>query len=279
MGPDQYGITINPHGLTKAYAATYSVQVRENLKSVERTKMGKILLNSIRYYGRPVEILPYMGRLEDCRATAQMQVVPPTIGGVFEAIRTLGQSQVKGVIHFSPVTWSKHGKCQPAGIPRVGEMAHEVLFHELVHVFRFVSGKSVKTATFDSAKQLHGALADYADDEEFYAVMLQNIYYADRTNKVKTYYRGEMPGWPLGERVYEKPWGIFSQSSQVFDLVERFCNDHKGLSKRAATELADAEFNPLRDFYQDREKARAISRAAISKDLKILAKEMTGWSF
>jgi hypothetical protein len=273
MGPDKYGITVNPLGLAGAQARTYCYQVREHLKWIERTKSGKILFNSIKYYGNPVEIRPYTGNFGACNATADTEVASPTIGGIFDAIATAGRSLIKGVITYSPSTWSKHGPCQPAGIPRQGEMWDEVLFHELVHVFRSVSGKSGNVRI-----PMQAGLKHYTNNEEFYAVMLQNIYVADKTNKIKTGLIGNHGHWPLVQQ-YRKPWGFYSESSQVFDLVDKFCQDHKGLSKRMANDLADSEFNPLADYYADREKARAISRAALNKDLEVLMRDMTSWLF
>ena len=278
MGPDQYGITINPLGLSGVQASAYCLKVREDLKKVERTKSGKILLNSIRYYGRPVEIRPFP--VGDCGPTAyaDMEISPPdSIGGMFRALATAGQSQVKAFAYYSPDRYSKsHGCNQSTPMTSTTKM-DEVLVHELAHVFRFVSGKLKIFDTVDTRVPLHSGLREYTNNEEFYATLLEHIYVSDRSNKTKSVVKTSYTNhWPLKEE-FMKPWGFFAQSVLSFDLIDTFCQDHKGLSKRIATDLADSAFNPITDYYADKERARRVSQGAMHNDIAMLTKHMIWW--
>ena len=278
MSAEQYGITINPQGLAGAHASNYCFQVREHLKWIERTTSGKILLNSIKYYGRPVEIRPFP--VGDCKPTAfaDMEMTPASsIGGVLRAMATAGQSQVKAFAYYSPDRYSKSHGCKQSTPLTSNTKMDEVLVHELTHVFRFVSGKLKIFDTIDTRVPLHSGLREYPNNEEFYATLLEHIYISDRSNKTKSFVKASYSNaWPLKDE-FMKEWGFFAQSVLVFDLIDKFCQDHKGLSKRIATDLADSAFNPLTDYYADKDRARRVSQGALHNDIAMLMKHMTWW--
>ena len=118
-----YGINVNPIGLAGAFATKYTRQVNEHLTWMYRTETGRILLKCIRFHGVPVEIRPYTRG--DCNA----------IGG-----GELVAGSLRGFAEYSPDTFSLHGACPVNKIhPNRGLLWDEILFHELVHVFRNVS--------------------------------------------------------------------------------------------------------------------------------------------
>jgi hypothetical protein len=53
----------------------------------------------------------------------------------------------------------------------------------------------------------------------------------------------------------------------VFSLVKQFCKDNPGFTLRVANDVADAQFNPLADYYASPEKAEALSKKALPRDL------------
>jgi hypothetical protein len=246
-----YNIAVNPVGLNGAAATTYTRKVTEHLTWIFKTTTGRILLTSIKYHGKPVAITPYTAG--NCNA----------IGGG----NTVGGQRV-GTVQYSPDTFSLHGACSATkSVLNRGLYWDEILFHELVHVFRWVSGKWSKSPVL-------AGLSNYDDTEEFYAVLLTNIYISDRTNKIKSGLRRDHHGFSALEPQLTQPWGFFSSGMQTYGLIQRFVNENPGLSVRIANDVASAQFNPIADYYADREKAEKLSKAAMPRDIRSIMGNM-----
>src|SRR5262249_51576289 len=127
MNLNFYNFTINPVGLAGAARARYVNQVHEHLRWIHRTTSGRILLNCIRRPNFPVEIRPHP--IAECNASGGGEVKP-------------GAPNSTGFVTYSPFEFSRAGSCSalPAGHNR-GRLWDEILFHELVHVFRNATGK------------------------------------------------------------------------------------------------------------------------------------------
>lgn len=237
-----YKITISPTGLSGAAAATYKHKVQEHLRWIYRTTSGKLLFRSIKFYNRPVTITPYT--VGDCNAIGGGTAV----GG-------------DGTISYSPDTFSLHGACSgTTSAQRSGLLWDEILFHEMIHVFRVVSGKW-------SQNPLSFGLHRYTDTEEFNAVLITNIYISDRSNKIKSSLRASHQGFAPLSTDFDDPFEFFSSSTQTYGLIKKFCSDHPFFAKRLADDLAKSPFNPLRDYYADPERARRLSQNATSRDV------------
>ena len=247
-----YNIQIIPQGLGAA-AGRYRRQVIEHLTWIDRTKMGRLLLTALRFHGKPITIQPYTGG--DCNASGGTR----DVGGA-----------IQGVVFYSPDTFSLHGACSATTtVPNRGLFWDEVLFHELVHVFRQVSGKWNK-------QPLTFGLNRYDDTEEFIAVLVANIYISDKTNKIKTGLRADHKTLNPLSADLEGPFGFYRSGRQTFSLIEAFCNDNHGISVRIANDLADAPFNPIADYFLDKEKARTISQnAPVDRDIKGVIEDMS----
>jgi len=244
MNLSRYKITINPQGLTGAAAATYSSKVREHLRWIERTKTGKILLNSIKFHGKEIVISPYTGG--DCNALG---------GGVTV------NGGIQGYVNYSPDTFSLHGACSATkSVSNRGLYWDEMLFHELVHAFRNVSGKWHQPT-------LSYGLHRYTDNEEFIALLLSNIYISDKSNKIKSGLRADHIGFEPLSRDFDDSFKFFSTSTLTFGLIEKFCKDNPGLTRKIANDLANIQFNPLAAYYTNKEKARKLSQGATSRDV------------
>lgn len=247
----RYNIAINPTGLAGAAASSYTYKVHEHLTWIQRTTSGQILLAAIKFHASPVVIQPYTAG--DCNATGGWQMV----GG--------GR---QGIVRYSPTTFSLHGACPATtSVNNRGLYWDEILFHELVHVFRGVSGKFSQQPVF-------GGLSKYTDTEEFYAVLLTNIYISDRTNKIKSGLRRDHKGFHALEPKLAQPWGFFTSGTQTFGLIQRFVTDNPGISVRLANDVATAPFNPIADYYADRDRAEKLSKAALPRDMKSIMSDM-----
>jgi len=232
----QYNIAINPIGLAGVAASTYTGKVTEHLTWIQRTTTGKILLASIKFHGKPVVIQPYTAG--DCNAAAR-----------------------QGAVWYSPDTFSMHGACSATqSANNAGLYWDEILFHELVHVFRSVSGKFVQRPVF-------GGLSRYNDTEEFIAVLLTNIYISDRSNKIKSRLRSDHSGFNALEPKLAQPWGFFTSGTQTFGLVKSFVTENPGIASRIANDVATAPFNPIADYFADRHRAEKLSKEALPRDL------------
>ncbi len=242
MDLTKYQITIDPSSLPKVRDRdVYRRQVSEHLRWIYLTKAGKILLDCIRYHGKQIEIRPYAGA--GCNASGGWT----TVAGVR-----------KGTVNYSPGTYSPHsGTCSVhRNEGGRGLIFDEVLFHELFHSFRGVSGKWHQVP-------LNGALFNYTDTEEFYAVLVTNIYIADKSNKIKSGLRASHQGHlPLGHP-FTVPWGFFTRGTDVFGLIDKLYHDNYGLFIKLGNEV-DAEFNPILDYLADKDKAKKASESAKS---------------
>lgn len=247
----QYNIAVNPVGLAGAAALTYTRKVTEHLTWIQRTTSGRILLASIKFHGKPVVIQPYTGG--DCNAVGGGQ----PIGGAMQY-----------GAWYSPDTFSLHGACSATkSAKNRGLYWDEILFHELVHVLRAVSGKFVKQPVF-------GGLNKYTNSEEFVAVLLTNIYISDRSNKIKSGLRRDHQTFDALEPKLAQPWGFFTSGTQTFGLIQRFVADNPGISIRIANDVATAPFNPIADYYADRHRAEKLSREALPRDVASIMSDM-----
>jgi hypothetical protein len=236
MNLANYKISIDSSSFIKPNEkATYETQVKEHLKWIYRTRVGIVLFNAIKFHGKPITISPYTGGI--CNAEG-------------------GGHTFSGIVRYSPSTFSsRNAACakQRADGGR-GLLFDEILFHELFHAFRAVSGKFNQNA-------VSWQLYNYTDSEEFFAVLITNIYVADKSNKIKSGVRaGHSNFKSLGED-YQKPWGFFSRGSQVFPLVKQLYDENRGLFVQVGN-VSDTPFNPLGDFLADRDKAEKASKAA-----------------
>ncbi len=252
--PTHYRININPVGLAGHSATTYTRKVTDHLTWIYRTKVGRILLDSIRYHGLPTEIRPYTGG--NCNAIGGGET---PVGGAF-----------RGVVMYSPDTFSLHGACSATkSVKNRGLYWDEILFHELVHVFRNVSRKWNKQA-------LIGGLYRYDDTEEFFAVLLTNIYISDRSNKIKTGLRSDHHGFGPLQASFAEPFGFFASGMQTFTLVKQLVTDNHGLSVRVAN--VNAPFNPIADYMASPERAERIARSAMPRDVAGVMTAIGEWA-
>lgn len=223
------------------------------------TDTGRILLNGIRQegHGAFVRITPLYpwkntgGNLYDRFCNAD------TLGTNLQA----GGRQIAARIRYTAGRYSRGSYCYNSehygdSTSNRGALPSEVLFHELVHGYRRVTGKVKK-------EPLYGGLLRYDNSEEFYAVLLTNIFISDTSNHYKTDLRQDHSGHAGLEAELDSSFGFFQSGAKAFLLVDQFCNDHPDLSKKLAG--VKAPFNPLAAIYANRHKARMISQSTLPK--------------
>ena len=105
-------------------------------------------------------------------------------------------------------------------------------------------------------------------------MLLTNIYISDRTNKIKSGLRRDHKGFHALEPELTQPWGFFASGTQTFGLIQRFVTENPGISLRLANDVASAPFNPIADYYADRDRAEKLSKAALPRDVKSIMSAM-----
>jgi hypothetical protein len=128
---------------------------------------GRALKKAILDAGHELGIYPYLNfalynippfRPSGLNSTAQGVSDAPGVGGT------------DSIVMFSPHMWGQDGKAGSFGYRGPGSEADEVLFHELIHGLRLMVG-------IDAQKN---AVENYDNEEEFIAVVLTNIYLAEK---------------------------------------------------------------------------------------------------
>ncbi len=243
-----YKIRIKPIGLTGPAALTYTRKVTDHLGMIYRTKVGKIHLDCIRYHGLPVVISPYTAG--GCNS-----------GGGWTTVAGTRQ----GYANYSPDTFGPHGACTPA-LGTSGRLGQEILFHELIHAFRGVSGKWNQQPN----------MTRYGDSEEFLAVLLTNIFISDQSNKTKSSLRADHADFKALPGDLSAPFIFFESSTLVLPLVKQFVADNHGLAIMLAN--SHVPFNPIADFVANPDMAEQHSNKAIPRALREVAIAVSTWA-
>jgi hypothetical protein len=252
MDLNYYNIHINPAGLGGELAKKYDRDVSEFLLWIYRTTSGRILLNCLRNPNYPMEIRPHPKH--ECNARGGGE--PNRHGGPWT-----------GFVTFTPYEFTPWGSCgQRAPNQNRGMLWDEILFHELIHVFRNSTGK------WNDGRTLSAGMRQYGSNEEFIAVLCTNIYMSDRTNKIKSGLRAGWYGFGAMSAADAARFGLFVSSKAAFSLVEAFCNDNPIFTKALSDQLADVEYNPIADYYRFPEVCKELSRIGGFQDYpKIVA--------
>ena len=223
-----YYITINPLGLTGAPARRYQEQVHEHLRWIHRTISGAILLNCIRRPNFPIEIRPHP--LAECNATGGGEAKPVGAG-------------YRGFVTYTPGYFGHSGVCAASdGANTSGRIFDEILFHELVHVFRNATGM------WNQSPLLGWGMRQYDDNEEFIAVLCTNIYLSDRSNKIKSGLRDGHRGYGAMSTADAGRFRLFINSASALPLIKQFCADNPIFTKALSDKLPNIDYNPIADF-------------------------------
>lgn len=254
MNPATYYITINPVGLSGHARTKYVRDVTEHLTWIYKTTCGRLLLNCIRRPSFPIEIRPFTAGVCDARGGSE-QKTPA--------------APLTGFVAYSPYEFSQAGSCSGHGNNKSGRLWDEILFHELVHVFRTATGK------WNQARTLSWGMTQYTDNEEFIAVLCTNIYVSDRTNKIKTGLRAGHQGFGAMAAEDAARFGLFMSSEAALGLVRDFCNDNPIFTKALSDKLGDVVYNPVADYYRFPKLCEAFSIFGRFKDRMKFRADMT----
>ncbi len=219
------------------------------LKKIASTQAGLALLQSIQSTARWVLVKPLNQAQCNAHGFGQNRWDPAT-----------GRSYM-GVVAFEPQVYMSGSQCYQksrGSDPRYnrGSFPDEVCFHELVHAYR--GGFGVNSAT-----PLGGGVTLYTDDEEFFAVVLTNIYISDVSNHLKSGLRADHTLKRPLEKELSGSFTFFQSSPQVLPLLDRLVNENYILCSKLAK--VKASFNPLTAYFQNYKLAKAMSQSSLAK--------------
>jgi hypothetical protein len=226
-----YSITVDGDSLPDADQGNYEAWVSGMLMSLSLFVTPRAIFRKLNAHGGtwggativPYHNSKYLARYGRCNALqADSEGVPDLpslpLGGFTP-------------IYFSPQTYAT-GSCGsgPAARPE------EVLLHELVHAARFLGRDS-------NDRPLTGAMSGYDDEEEFFAVLVTNIYVSEtgRTNLRKDHHGHVNLPPPLNRPE------AFLAIPENYRLIRTFCSQHPNIAPMIAN--ANAAFNPIKTYY------------------------------
>jgi len=210
-------------------------QVLADLVKIEADPIGNLLLRSIAYHRHLVLIRPVS--------------IDPGADCVGDSVGPAGLLEAS--IDFTPQPTTGHQslcRLTPISSNSYQPMSDEILFHELVHALRRVSGKRASTRV-DFGK----GLAFFDWKEEFIAVVVQGVYQSRNRRPVRASHHGHYEIDPELNGDYR----FFQVGSEAYKYIKEFCEENPGFTTALA--CMDAPFNPMRAYYAKPALAKSIS--------------------
>lgn len=227
---EEFHVIVNAYDLppNESEIAWYN-GVDVNLKAIARSTVGQAILYKIRSEGWLL-IVPYTA--EFARKN--------THGSSCNAVTFMLPDSVKAKdrtaqVAFSASTYKKGSSCAASG---PAKQPDSVLLHELVHAGRKL-GLDARDVKLD------GKLAGYENEEEFFAIVVQNIYVSEMYGRGAPL-RGDHGNGQLAAPL-DNAWS-FMDVPENYKLVEKFCEQHTKVAPMIAK--ADARFNPIKVYYE-----------------------------
>lgn len=243
---DRYRIEIRRGPLRNNEAAlSYRFAVERTLQAIHFVDSGRLLLEAIRETGKWLWIEPYQGSRGTCNAeTTNVDTVQ-------------GKRHFKAWIAFTPDTGDPKGPCAESikkGKSR-GLEPSELLHHELLHAFRYMTG-------FRLPITLSEGLKGFKNNEELYAVLATNVFMTDPTNVNKTGARKDWVTWEPIDPDMDDSLSFYASDAAAFNFVENFCKDADKIHNKYTQDLSGirSKYNPITVYFKDRDKAQALSK-------------------
>lgn len=227
----QFGILVEGEGLAQNARLLYEARVTGFLKTLAGKIVPQAIFHRIRAFANPVsgyavavrpwETSPDYGKpgWGTCNAS----------GGGHKTFLHIGN----GEIRFSIDTYVTGVGCSTGP----GTLPQDILVHELVHSARFIGGDR------DEA-ELPKSMSKYTDAEEFYAILLTNIYMSETGRTVLR--RDHNQFHPLPANMDTSREFLYSQENLKF--VKAFCKQHPQIAPMIAK--ADVPFNPIKLYLE-----------------------------
>ncbi len=241
-GFNQPGFLFHPYSFAK-----WREMVIPQLAKIASTKSGMVLLNAFQASQKWTRISPMFANT--CNAgTSGLRSKDDTTARYF-----LAEVTFEPYMYMSGSACYKHKHLTQRS---PGAKPDEVLFHELVHAYRQLS-------LLNNEKPLGGGLTLYENDEDFFAVMVTNIYITDFTNKSGTAPRADHHHYRPLAKGLSHSFTFYQSSEQVLPLMDRFVKECGVLA--AGLSKVPAHLNPLTAYFQNYHEVKALSKSALAK--------------
>lgn len=243
MVEDLFGIKIEPSEKTSpGDKVRFTAGVRDVLARILDSEGGKALARSIRFHKKTVLLQPYEGG-DGCNAAEW---------------HWGKRGETYSTVRFSPGSCGSGGCTAPCKGIINASLPHEVLFHELVHSLRRVSGHM-------HSWLLLGKMLNYQDSEEFTAILTTNIFISDVTNHQKSGLRADYATDDALDPALADSFGFFATGTKAFNLIATFCDENRAFTNLLAH--VHARFNPIAVYYQNQRKAFEIAAEGDSEEV------------
>jgi hypothetical protein len=247
-------------------AAQYEEEVCRQIAGIERTRVGAAVVDAIRSLPtRTLRIVPFEGEIPDAaeRAESPQDATlrgQPVIEGAKNQVGRILSDDATGkpvlgtgagsnagiaytatrFFHHHPVlTWRIQRQREKGRRPtdetlcRPGDDADEFLLHEMVHGLRNMAGVS-------HARPMVGTLTRYDNEEEFFAILVTNIYMSEKGERLlRRDHRGH---YLLGKDLDTSR--EFLRDVQNASLVQKLYTQQRALCRHIAA--VRCRFNPIR---------------------------------
>jgi hypothetical protein len=222
-----------------------------DLRLIEWVQTGRILIRRVK--SRPkrlIRIDPWDQKEANEWGARNATATPRIFADPIDKYRS---KHIRAQVDFSSRTWHAKGSGSCCYDP--GATSEEILFHEFVHAVRQIEEST-------SREKLKGGLSGYENVEEFYAVVLTNIFTSDPTNPRSKgrQLRADHSGFGTLNGTFSTSYGFFQSSRQAARLVRGFCSRHSAW----ANDLLGvrAPFNPIAAYLTDPKKCDQLSAAS-----------------
>jgi hypothetical protein len=205
-------------------ARTYEADTRAILQRLLQSNTGRAVLEVIEDYSNTNRYITISPDLDvECNAHSGAGVV------VSRGLRIGNPSQrlsggISSTIDFSPQKWVGGQRCSQSA----GEDATEVLMHELIHSLRALTGHRASQT-----------LLYYNNYEEFYAVLLTNIFSSEVGRRLRSGYSFPDPALDPNQP------DLAGFANRYRQEIERLIHENLDLCTRLARAV-NAPFNPIR---------------------------------
>jgi Effector protein len=230
----------------------YEREVAGALDTIQCSRVGRLLVQSLT---RELIIVPYSSGGRNAKATPDR---PGAAGGRGAYQYSGGALRLKNgqpiryrdgggsdsTIEFTPSMF------QTSGVPQAvrqmitsGSRRDEILFHEMTHATHHMAGKLNRS----------DAPPGFDTKEEFWAVMMTNIYSSGWNRPLRKNHRGHQ---------FISLQDATTLYAQFNSMIDWMCRDMPALT-RGIADLDWIPFNPLRDSYARRSALRVTSQQAV----------------
>ena len=220
-------------------ADQYMSDVNDELEYIDKPGVGRVLLQAL----PATQLVLIAKRKKDAAETFALNPDLGFANGFTLNPGTVNEHQAVGggsnvVIFFKP--GAEIGSCVNAdpNDPCIGLSDEEVLVHELVHALRDMEGRYNPIPLKEPDK-------DYQDTEEFYAVLVANIFMSERgETKLRKDYKDLKH--PL-KAAWSTSAGFLSDATHR-RWVSRFCLLEEPTLAQQIAALTTSPFNPIREY-------------------------------